>query len=314
MKRAGTRPKGSTYESFPGAVRDKWSRSWPAAGAEFGHGAATALVQAVAKQNAPLRMVGVFYQKDALTFAYFKDIGIKKPSDFEGKRMGMVPGSNTALMWNAFARAAGIDTSKVRIINTEFRTFMTQWAARSFELNGNWLMGSSLQYSFEKRTGRKISFFVVSDYLPLIGHGIIVTHKTLAENPKMVKGFVRASTRAWTYLVKDTKKAVMEASKIMKANTDKAPELEYIAAAGHVVIPSEVVVPSTKGHPVGWSNPKDWLPMIQASGQGAKPSADTHDQRTDDQPLRRIIDHQPNSDRDGERRRAGAAFLSTNRG
>ena len=140
---------------------------------------------------------------------------------------------------------------------------MTQWGARSFELNGNWLMGSSLQYSFEKKTGRKIAYFVVSDYLPLIGHGIIVTHKTLAENPKMVKGFVRASTRAWTYLVKDTKKAVMEASKIMKANTDKAPKLEYIAAAGHVVIPSKVVVPSTKGHPVGWSNPKDWPPMIK---------------------------------------------------
>ncbi len=66
------------------------------------------------QKGGDFEIVGTMYQKSPLSFISKAGSGIEKPSDLEGKRVGI---STTALsVWNQFSKTADIDTSKVKIV------------------------------------------------------------------------------------------------------------------------------------------------------------------------------------------------------
>lgn len=229
--------------------------------AQFGHASASALVQAVAKQNAPLKMVAVFAQKDITAIGYFESTGIKSPKDFEGRKLGVVAGTIQHLLLRSFAKAAGFDLAKVDVINTDLRLYNQQWIGKQFDVSGNYLVGTSTTLQYEA-AGEKVKALVLSDYLPLIGHGTIVQSEMIAKDPAAVGAFVKAAQRAWAYMIADPEKATLEAARIMAANIEKTDPPEVIAKFALEVVPSRMVSDSTRGKPVGWSEKKDWDAMI----------------------------------------------------
>ncbi len=99
--------------------------------AEFGNVAASSLTQAAGQGSVPLRMVALFGQKDSLSIAYFESSGIKTPKDLEGRKLGMVPGSVAFLLWPSFAKANGVDASRVEIKNWDFLAATTAFSVPS---------------------------------------------------------------------------------------------------------------------------------------------------------------------------------------
>lgn len=228
--------------------------------AEFGNVAASSLVQAAGKGNLPLRMVALFGQRDSLSMAYFESSGIKTPKDLEGRKLGMVPGSVAHLLWPSFAKANGIDTSKVQLVNWDFRSYYGIFGAKQVDASGNFTLGSTGQWLF-KQKGEIVHQFVFSDYLPVLGSGIVVRTDMIKDNPDTVKRFVRATQRAWAYLKTEPKKAVPEAAVIVHKQFDETPPAEILAEYAYEMIPDRMNSPSAAGKPVGWSSADEWSQM-----------------------------------------------------
>jgi NitT/TauT family transport system substrate-binding protein len=230
--------------------------------AQFGNIAAASLVQAAGKSEVPLRMLALFGQRDSLSMAYFESSGIKQPKDLEGRKLGMVPGSMAHVLWPSFAKAAGIDASKVQIVNWDFRSYYGIFGAKQVDASGNFTLGSTGQWLFKNR-GETVRQFVFSDFLPLLGSGVAVRMDTLEKDPDTVRRFVRATQRAWADLAKNPKSAVPEAAAIVRKNFDEQPPAEVIAQYAYEMVPDRMVSESTRGKPMGWSNPDDWQKMIE---------------------------------------------------
>lgn len=229
--------------------------------AQFGNVASASMVLAAGKKKLPLRMVGLFGQKDSLSMAYFGSSGIKTPKDIQGHRLGMVPGSLASLLWPAFAKVTGINPSKVQIVNWNFRSYYGIFGAKQVAVSGNFTLGSTGQWLFKKR-GDIVHQFVFSDYLPILGSGIVVRSDLIQNDPALVRAFVKATQRAWTYLEKDPKKAVPEAAADVHRQFPGTPPAAIIAKYAYQMIPGRMESPATAGKPAGWSSPAEWTRMI----------------------------------------------------
>ncbi len=228
--------------------------------ADIGVTTSAAFTKAVAQHKLPLKMVAVFHQKDILSLRYFKKSGIKSPKDLEGKTVGLVTGSMAQVLWPAFARVTGIDTSKVKLVNTDWHSFNSAFVTGRIHAT-NSALGLSQNIKLA-REGKPVGEFVFSDYLKIMGHGIIVTDKMIGKDSKTVRAFVKVTQRAWTYLEKNPKQAVTAAAAAVRKHVKKAPPADILIETGLMVIPSQMRQASTKGKPLGWSSPADWQKMV----------------------------------------------------
>jgi len=88
-------------------------------GADFGVVGGDLLVSAVAK-GAPLVAIGVANIKSPTCFLVKSKSGIKGPADFLGKRVGILPGTNTERVYQLMMKRAGIDRGKIKEIQIPF--------------------------------------------------------------------------------------------------------------------------------------------------------------------------------------------------
>jgi len=231
-------------------------------GAEFSNVAASTFTQAMGKSKLPLKMVALWGQKDILSVAYFESTGIKSVKDFEGKRMGIVPGSMAHIIWPAFTKAAGIDASKVKLLHWDWRSFFGIWAAKKVDISANSALGIATPDMFKRKQGEIVKNVVFSDFLPILGPGVMVHDDTIAKNPDMVRAFVKATQKAWTYMRDDPDAATLEAAKIVSKNYEKIDPIPALASYAKEVVPGHMVSAATKGKPVGWMSPASWRKMV----------------------------------------------------
>ncbi len=231
-------------------------------GAEFSNVAASTFTQAMGKSKLPLKMVALWGQKDILSVAYFESTGIKSVKDFEGRRMGIVPGSMSHLIWPAFVKAAKIDPGKVKMLHWDWRSYFGIWAAKKVDISGNSALGVATPEMFKKKQGEIVKQVVFSDYLPILGPGVMVHNDTIAKDPGMVRAFVKATQRAWTYMRDDPDAATLEAAKIVSKHYEKIDPIPALASYAKEVVPGHMVSDATKGKPVGWMSPASWQKMV----------------------------------------------------
>ena len=79
---------------------------------------------------------------------------MKSLKDLEGRRVGLVTGSIQHLLWPAFARASGIDASKVEVVNVDVQTYVQQWSSGQFDA-ANTGLGTYETVAFD-RQGRLV--------------------------------------------------------------------------------------------------------------------------------------------------------------
>jgi NitT/TauT family transport system substrate-binding protein len=171
-----------------------------------------------------------------------------------------VPGGIHYLLWPSFARAAGIDANKVQILNTDFRFNYQQLMAGQFD-GINWVIHGAGEAQLEEQ-GKPMAGFLFADYVPLMGHGLVVPDKMIAERPAVVKAFVGATMRAWEYLAREPEKAVTEAATVVNQSVEKAPPAAMLSRIALKAVPTFMRSSATAGKPIGWSSPKEWQDMI----------------------------------------------------
>jgi NitT/TauT family transport system substrate-binding protein len=235
--------------------------------ADFANLESSSFVQVSGKRALPIQMIGMFAQRDSLSIAYFESSGIKKPKDLEGRKLGIVPGSMPHLLWPSFALATGVDASKVELFNWDYRSFYGIFAAKKVDACGNFTIGSTGEYQF-KQHGETVNQFVFADYLPLLGSGIVARNDTIKSDPETVRGFARATQRAWAYLTQKSQAAVPEAAAALHSQVEETPEPAIIAQYAFELIPARIG--ALRGKTVGTMNAASWTKMIDLLAKSDK--------------------------------------------
>ncbi len=192
-----------------------------------------------------IKMVGMVFDKTPMNVFSSKDAPITEPKQLEGKTIAAPPGDSQRQMWPAFAKANGIDESKVTWINIEPTAKVAALAEKRADAVSDYTTGRPL---FEKPMGKGN---VVA--LPWAEHGfdmysmsIMASQKTMADRPEVLKAFLEAAYKGWQDVMKDPDAALAIFKK-------RVPEIDEALIGENMRLGLELMATQRyKEHGIGW--------------------------------------------------------------
>lgn len=152
----------------------------------------------IAKEQAPLKIIGATYQKNPFTILSLKDRGnIAKPADMKGKKIG-VQDSNTAL-FKALLAANGIAEGDVTVVPVQYDP--------SVLINGQvdgfvaYLTNEAVTVAAQGHPVTNLPF--ADNGLPFVAETFTVTEQTLTERRALLKAFLTAEIKGWADNIAD---------------------------------------------------------------------------------------------------------------
>lgn len=214
--------------------------------ADIGFADAGALVLARANDRIPVKLLAIIYAKPPHAIFALASSGIKKPKDLEGKTIADSAFSAIPLIFNAYAKATGIDAKKVKWIRAAPAALPSLLANGRVDAIGQFTVGQPLLEAAVKP--RKLVRLAYKDAgLNYYGNGIIATETTIKKHPAMLKAFIRATLKGMRYAFAHPK----EAGEIMhKYHKEISPEV----ATGETKLVQELA--EFPGHQLGVIDPR----------------------------------------------------------
>jgi NitT/TauT family transport system substrate-binding protein len=198
-----------------------------------------------ANDNIPVKMVAVVYARPPQAIFCAADAGLKTPKDLEGKSIANPAGGSIPDMFPAFAKATGIDASKVNWVVAASSALPGLLASGKVPCVGQFTVGEPLLRA--QAAPKKLVRFAYSDPgLNFYGNGIIATDTTIKSNPDLVRRFVTATIKGL--------KASIDTPADAGAIMNKAhPEVSVDVAKGETEAVAELA--QVKGKPLAEIDP-----------------------------------------------------------
>ncbi len=165
-----------------------------AGAATFGFADSGSLVLARGNDGVPVKLVSIVYVQPPQALFVLESSDIKTPKDLEGKTLAETAAGAIRLLFPAYAKAAGIDESKIKWVAAESSALPSILASKRADAIGQFTVGAPLLAAATAPEGvRALAYKDVG--LSYYGNGIIATEKTIADDPKLVRAFVRATIK-----------------------------------------------------------------------------------------------------------------------
>ncbi len=178
--------------------------------AQIGFADSSAVIFAKANDGIPVKLVSIIYARPPHAIYVLKDSGISKPKDLEGRKLADTAFSAMPKMFGAYAKAAGIDASKVTWVVAGSDALPGMLSLGRVDGIGQYTVGEPLlKKAAEPKDIVQLAYADVG--LDYYGSGIIAMDSTLQSNPDMVRRFVAATLRG----LKDAMANPKEAGEIM---------------------------------------------------------------------------------------------------
>jgi NitT/TauT family transport system substrate-binding protein len=184
-----------------------------------------------ANPSNPIQAVFMFYNKPAFSIVARKSLGVTKPKDLEGKKLGAPAPDGAYAQWPIFVQANGIDASKVTIENIGFPVREPMLQKGEVAAITGFSFSSFINLKSMGVPVDDIVVMLMADYgVNLYGNAVFVNPKFAAEKPEAIKGFLRALVKGLKDTVKDPDTAV---DSVIKRNdvASKPVELERLRMA-----------------------------------------------------------------------------------
>jgi NitT/TauT family transport system substrate-binding protein len=236
--------------------------------AQFGFADGYVVANSVAK-GLGLKSVGSIFRRNPAAVVVAADSGINTPRDLEGKSIAITAGSAQFQQFPAFAKGAGIDITKVEIVNIDPAGVGTALIAGKVPAIGGFAQG--YVPAIEIRGKKQVKIFWYADYgVTVVSNGIIVHQDLLASDPELVRAFVTPTIKGFLYGRQNPEEAVAVVKKYLET-VDPA-----IARRELELSWKTWVTPTTKGKPLGWAADADWVAtaaVLKQYGGVANPPA-----------------------------------------
>jgi len=222
--------------------------------AQFGFADGYAVANGIAK-GMTIKTVGSVFRKNPAALIVLADSGITTPKQLEGKTIAMTAGSGQFQQWPAFAKGAGIDASKVQIVNIDPAGVGPALVNKKVDGIGGYAQG--YVPAIEIRGKKQVRIFWFADYgVTVVSNGIIVHDDLLKSDPELVRAFVPPTIKGFLHGRQHPEDAV-------------ASVIKYLPTADPTIVRRELelswktwVTPSTKGKPLGWEAEADWASTL----------------------------------------------------
>jgi NitT/TauT family transport system substrate-binding protein len=214
------------------------------------------MMQLVAK-GLPVKCVMGYFQRNPNGVIYADKSGIKKPTDLEGKTLALSNGDAPSALLPAFAKATGLDLSKVNVVNT------SPAAKNASVISGK--ADADVTYAFQgvpiiRAGGVPAHSFDYADYgVNVPGLCVIARVDYIKQHPDIVKKFVAGTQKAIGW-AKDHPQQSIDILTEMNQNTDvDAKTALPILVAGFKLLHTK----NTQDKPIGVMARQDWADAEQ---------------------------------------------------
>lgn len=184
------------YENFP--IDDVVSGN-----ADFGVAGADEILIARSKGK-PVVALAVIYQRNPAVAYSLKESNILKPTDIVGKKLGVQSGVNTKTIVLAMLEDQGININDINLVDIGFS--IDPIINKEVDVATGYLTNEPIQV---RELGKEVNIIDPSKYgIKVYADVLFTTEENIKKNPNLVKGFVRATLKGWTYTLGNIDEAV----------------------------------------------------------------------------------------------------------
>jgi len=174
--------------------------------AQIGFADTAAVILGRGNDQIPTKLVAIVYAKPPHAIFVLKDSGISKPKDLEVKKIADTAFSAVPKLFDAYAKAAKIDGSKVTWLVATSDALPGMLKTGRADGIGQFTVGAPLLA--KTAAPQEIHALAYADVgLDLYGNGIIASDNLLRSNPGLVKRFVTATLQGLTDAIANPEQA-----------------------------------------------------------------------------------------------------------
>ncbi|SAL14034.1 ABC nitrate/sulfonate/bicarbonate transporter, inner membrane subunit [Caballeronia peredens] len=234
--------------------------------AQLAYADAVAVSQLIAK-GAPMRVIATIYQSNPNEVSALKKSGIKSIKDLVGRKVGVPSGSSQTTMLPLFLKANGLKESDVTLINMPVASMVPALLQGQVDA----ILGSMDSYQLQlEAQGAELVNFRFADYgVPTVSTSIFATNDYLKSNPDVVRKFVAASLKGWTFAIDNPAKAVKDLKTVFPNVNEKLAAAELAAITP--LFCSGGAKSVGKAEDASWARTQDLLAQVKLLPAGQDP-------------------------------------------
>jgi NitT/TauT family transport system substrate-binding protein len=227
--------------------------------AQFGFADGYVVGNGVAK-GMGIKTIGSVYRRNPAACIVPADSDIKTPKDLAGKTVAITAGSAQFQQWPAFLKGAGVDESKIQVVNLDPAGVPAALINNKVDAIAGFAQG--YVPTIEIRGKKEVRVFWFADYgVTVVSNGIIVHEDLIKSDPELVRAFVAPTIKGFLYGRQHPDEAVAAVKTYLEtidpAITKRELELSW----------KTWVTPNTKGKPLGWGSDADWTSTVDVLKQ-----------------------------------------------
>jgi len=230
--------------------------------AEFGMADIPTILTAISK-GADVVIVGIVYDKAANNVFFRKSSGIETVADLAGLKIATTPADSHRTLWPVLAAANDVEEDSVTLVNVKPEGKHAILVADRVDAVFDLYTGLP---AFEKVIGKgEVGNLLFADNgVQLYGHGYFVHKDTIANNPEMVRGFLRATYKGWADAYVDKEGAIDAVGKVVDG-IRKEVYLEQLDIGLNLIITER-----SREFGLGWIVPESMASTIEIARTGGK--------------------------------------------
>lgn len=188
--------------------------------ADVGSGGLTALLQARAQQNVPVKAVlSIFTMQPDSNFAV-EGSGINMLKDMIGKKVATATFTSSNVVWPLVLMANGIDENKVTLIKVDPAALVPMLTNGQVDATINWSTASPAFEVALSGIGKRLKIIPWSQYgFEGYGYSLWASERMIAERPAALRAFVAA-------FVEGMKMALADPKDVARAMKASFPEMD----------------------------------------------------------------------------------------
>jgi NitT/TauT family transport system substrate-binding protein len=194
--------------------------------AQLAYADAVAVSQLIAK-GAPMKIISTIYQSNPNAVMALKKAGIKSVGDLRGKKVGVPSGSSQTTMLPLLLKANNLKESDVDMINMPVSSMVPALLQGQVDA----VLGSIDAYQIQAESqGAQLDVYRFADHgVPTVSTSIFASDAFLKENPDLVRKFVAASLKGWSFALDNPGKTIKDLKVVFPDVNEKLATAELAA-------------------------------------------------------------------------------------
>ena len=194
--------------------------------AQVAYADAVAVSQLIAK-GAPMKIVATIYQSNPNAVMALKKTGIKSVKDLAGKKVGVPSGSSQTTMLPLLLKSNNLKESDITMIDMPVASMVPALLQGQVDA----VLGSIDAYQIQAESqGAQLDVYRFADYgVPTVSTSIFVSNSYLKENPEVVRKFIAASLKGWSFALDNPDKAIKDLKVVFPEVNEKLATAELAA-------------------------------------------------------------------------------------